>query len=45
MVRGIVLSPSLLPFDQAIRRSPRIDFEALRDLEGTLRLLRELGIL
>lgn len=45
VVRGIVLSPSLLPFDQAIRRSPRIDFEALRDLEGTLRLLRELGIL
>lgn len=45
VVHGVVLSPTLLPFEEAIRRSPRIDFEALRDLEGTLRLLRELGIL
>jgi iron(III) transport system substrate-binding protein len=41
----VILSPALLPFDQAIRRSPRMDFEALRDLEGTLRLLREVGVL
>lgn len=45
VVRGVILSPALLPFDQAIRRSPRMDFEALRDLEGTLRLLREVGVL
>lgn len=45
VVRGVILSPALLPFDQAIRRSPRLDFEALRDLEGTLRLLREAGVL
>ncbi len=45
VVRGVILSPALLPFDQAIRRSPRIDFEALRDLEGTLKLLREVEVL
>src|SRR5690606_38025955 len=31
----------LLPFDEAARLGPEIDFERLRDIEGTLRLLRD----
>lgn len=31
----------LLPFDEAARLGPEIDFEQLRDIEGTLRLLRD----
>jgi iron(III) transport system substrate-binding protein len=44
LVRGVVADPSLLPLEEALAKSPRLDFEKL-PLEQALRLLRELGIL
>lgn len=41
VLRDAPTPPYLLPFDEAARLGPDIDFERLRDLEGTLRLLRE----
>ena len=41
VVQGIKLPSYFLPFDEAVRLSPALDFERLRDMEGTLRLLRE----
>lgn len=45
VVRGVELPPYFLPFDEAVRLSPALDFERLRDMEGTLRLLREEDLL
>ncbi|MCS7058063.1 MAG: iron ABC transporter substrate-binding protein [Meiothermus sp.] len=42
--RGVVLSSSLLPLNQAVAKSPKVDFEKL-PLETALRLLREAGLL
>lgn len=39
-----VLSASLLPFNQALAKGPKLDFEKLK-LDNTLRLLREVGLL
>ncbi|RDI96021.1 iron ABC transporter substrate-binding protein [Meiothermus sp. QL-1] len=44
VARGVVLSSSLLPLNQAVAKSPRVDFEKL-PLETALRLLREAGLL
>jgi len=44
LVKGVVADPNLLPLEEALAKSPRLDFEKL-PLEQTLRLLRELGIL
>lgn len=41
VVQGVDLPPYFLPFDEAVRLSPDLDFERLRDMEGTLQLLRE----
>ena len=39
-------SPSyLLPFDEAVRLSPRVDFEQQQDLDTALRLLRDADLL
>ncbi len=44
LVKGVVVDPNLLPLEEALRKSPRLDFEKL-PLEEALKLLRELGIL
>jgi iron(III) transport system substrate-binding protein len=44
VVRGVVLSGNLLPLNQAVAKSPKVDFEKL-PLETALRLLREAGLL
>jgi len=44
VARGVVLSPNLLPINQALTKSPRVDFDKL-PLETALRLLREVGLL
>ena len=44
LVKGVVADPNLLPLEEALRKSPRLDFEKL-PLDQALRLLRELGIL
>ena len=43
-MKGVVTDPNLLPLEEALAKSPRMDFEKL-PLEQALRLLRELGIL
>jgi iron(III) transport system substrate-binding protein len=45
VVSGFELPKSLLPLPEAIRRSPKLDFEKLSDLNGTLKLLRDVGLL
>jgi iron(III) transport system substrate-binding protein len=46
VIRSSVIMPaSLLPLPDALRRSPRLDLERLTDLDGTLKLMRDLGIL
>ncbi len=45
VVGGFSLPKSLLPVQDAIKRSPKIDFEKLSDLDGTLKLLREAGLI
>ena len=45
VVSGVVQPQSLLPFGELGDRAPELDPSQLNDLEGTLALLRELGIL
>jgi iron(III) transport system substrate-binding protein len=45
VVGGFPLPKSLGPLQAAIKRSPKIDFEQLSDLEGSLKLLRSVGLL
>lgn len=44
VAKGVVLSSNLLPINQAVAKSPRIDFEKL-PLDTALKLLREAGLL
>ncbi|GAB5603057.1 iron ABC transporter substrate-binding protein [Thermus sp. FJN-A] len=44
LVKGVVTDAHLLPLDEALKKSPRLDLEKL-PLEQALKLLRELGIL
>ncbi|MBO1436403.1 iron ABC transporter substrate-binding protein [Meiothermus sp. CFH 77666] len=44
VARGIVLTSNLLPINQAIAKSPKVDFEKL-PLDAALKLLREAGLL
>ncbi len=44
VARGIVLTSNLLPLNQAIAKSPKVDFEKL-PLDAALKLLREAGLL
>ncbi|BBL94152.1 iron ABC transporter substrate-binding protein [Thermus thermophilus] len=44
VVKGVVLDPNLLPLEEALRKSPKLDFEKL-PLDRALRLLRETGVL
>jgi iron(III) transport system substrate-binding protein len=41
VVRDVTVPDYLLPFDEASQLSPDLDFERLRDIEGTLDLLRD----
>jgi iron(III) transport system substrate-binding protein len=45
VVNGFVLPKTLLPLSEAIKRSPKIDFEKLVDIDNTLKLLRDVGLL
>jgi iron(III) transport system substrate-binding protein len=45
VVGGFALPKSLGPLGDALKRSPKIDFERLSDLEGSLKLLRSVGLL
>ena len=45
VVRETPVPSTLLPFDEAVRLSPTFDMEGLRDLDATLRLLRDEGLL
>ncbi|BDG22016.1 iron ABC transporter substrate-binding protein [Thermus thermophilus] len=44
LVKGVVLDPNLLPLEEALAKSPKLDFEKL-PLDRALRLLRETGVL
>jgi iron(III) transport system substrate-binding protein len=45
VVGGFALPKTLGPLTDALKRSPKIDFERLSDLEGSLKLLRSVGLL
>lgn len=45
VVTGIKMPSGLLPLADAVGRSPKLDFSKLTDLDGTLKLLREVGLL
>lgn len=45
VVRGVAGPPGEVSFEEALRLSPNFDLEGLRDLEATLRLLRDAGLL
>jgi iron(III) transport system substrate-binding protein len=45
VVNGFALPKTLLPLSEAIKRSPKIDFEKLVDIDNTLKLLRDVGLL
>jgi len=45
VVRGADVPPGSISFDEALQLSPELDYDDLTDLEGTLRLLRDVGIL
>jgi iron(III) transport system substrate-binding protein len=45
VVPGAALPDYFLPFDRAVALSPSLDFERLSDLEATLQLLRQQGLL
>ncbi len=45
VVPGVELPSYFLPFDEAVGLSPDLDFEQLRDMEGTLQLLRDEDLL
>jgi len=42
--RAIALPDHLMPMDRVLKLSPSLDFERLRELESTLKLLREKGL-
>ncbi len=44
VIRGVVLDGNLLPLEEMLKKTPRLDLERL-DLDRALRLMRELGIL
>ncbi|BDG24575.1 iron ABC transporter substrate-binding protein [Thermus thermophilus] len=44
LVKGVVLDPNLLPLEEALAKSPKLDLEKL-PLDRALRLLRETGVL
>lgn len=45
VVPGLIPNPTLEPFEKLQEISPRVDIDAISDLEGTLELLRQVGLL
>ena len=45
VVPGVEIPLGLLPYEQIVKLGPELDPEKLRDLDGTLNLLRKAGIL
>lgn len=45
VVPGIIQSTTLEPFDTLVEISPNVDIDQISDLEGTLALLRDVGLL
>jgi iron(III) transport system substrate-binding protein len=45
VVPGVGVPAGTLSFDEALRLGPELDLERLRDLDETLRLLRDVGLL
>ena len=45
VIAGFPLPKTLLPLSEALKRSPKIDFARLTDLQGSLNLLRAIGLL
>ncbi len=45
VVSGIKIPKGMIPFADAAGRGPKLDFAKLTDLEGTLKLMREVGLL
>jgi len=45
VIRSVVQNPSLLDFDQLVEISPEVDLDTIEDLDGTLQLLRDVGLL
>ncbi|WP_302140399.1 iron ABC transporter substrate-binding protein [Halomonas alkalicola] len=45
VTRDVIQNPVLEDFDRLLEVSPQIDLDDLEDLEGTLRLLRDAGLL
>lgn len=44
LVKGVLPDPRLLSLEEALKKTPKLDFEKL-DLDRALKLLRELGVL
>ncbi len=42
---GVIPDPTLMPLDKLIEVSPHVDIDKISDLEGTLALLRDVGLL
>jgi len=45
VIRSVVQNPGLLDFDQLVEISPEVDLDTIEDLDGTLQLLRDVGLL
>jgi iron(III) transport system substrate-binding protein len=45
VIPGVIVDPTLEPFETILEISPEIDIDQISDLEGTLTLLREVGLL
>ncbi|RIK83942.1 MAG: iron ABC transporter substrate-binding protein [Hyphomicrobiales bacterium] len=45
VIPGLIANPTLEPFEELQALSPKVDIDAISDLEGTLELLRQVGLL
>lgn len=45
VITGVIGHGSLVPFDTALEAAPQVDIDTISDLEGTLELLRQVGLL
>lgn len=45
VVSGLIANPTLEPFEKLQEISPKVDIDQISDLDGTLELLREAGLL
>lgn len=45
VIPGLIANPTLEPFDELQELSPRVDIDQISDLEGTLEMLRQVGLL